>query len=81
MPTGVGAPPDLIFVDPPYDAIPEVVPVLFSKLAAALPQGWGGLVVFEMPGEVTLEPPGWACVKRLGRGARQPSVAFLSLSA
>jgi 16S rRNA (guanine966-N2)-methyltransferase len=81
MPTGAGAPPNLIFVDPPYDAIPEVAPVLFSKLAATLPQGWGGLVVFEMPGEVTLEPPGWACVKRLGRGARQPSVAFLSLKA
>jgi 16S rRNA (guanine966-N2)-methyltransferase len=81
MPAGIGAPPDLIFVDPPYDAIPEVAPVLFSKLAAALPQGWGGLVVFEMPGEVNLEPPGWVCVKRLGRGARQPSVAFLSLSA
>ena len=81
LPAGVGDPPDLIFVDPPYDAIAEVAPVLFSKLAAGLPQGWGGLVVFEMPGEVNLEPPGWVCVKRLGRGARQPSVAFLSLSA
>jgi 16S rRNA (guanine966-N2)-methyltransferase len=34
------------------------------------------VVVFEMPGEVTLEPPGWTCVKRLGKGARQPTTAF-----
>jgi len=81
MPAGIGAPPDLIFVDPPYDAIAEIAPVLFSKLSAALPLGWGGLVVFEMPGEAKLESPGWACVKRLGRGARQPSVAFLAPSA
>jgi len=80
LPAGVGAPPDIIFVDPPYDAIGEIAPVLFSKLAAALAPDWGGLVVFEMPGEAKLEPQGWACVKRLGRGARQPSVAFLARS-
>ncbi len=81
LPCGVGAPPDLIFIDPPYDAIAEVAPALFPKLEALLAPGWGGLVVFEAPGEVKLEPPGWECVKRLGRGARQPSVAFLSLGA
>jgi 16S rRNA (guanine966-N2)-methyltransferase len=78
LPAGVGAAPDLIFVDPPYDAIPEVAPVLFAKLSAALPPGWPGLVVFEMPGETTLGPPGWSCMKRLGRGARSPSVAFFA---
>ena len=76
LPTGTGAAPDLIFVDPPYDAIGEIAPSLFGKLDAALPPDWAGLVVFEMPGETLLEPPGWACAKRLGRGARQPSVAF-----
>jgi 16S rRNA (guanine966-N2)-methyltransferase len=80
MPAGIGEPPDLIFVDPPYDAIREIAPVLFAKLSGELAPGWGGLVVFEMPGEVELEPPGWACVKRLGRGSRQPSVAFLAPS-
>ncbi len=78
LPTGAGAPPDLVFVDPPYDAIPEVAPVLFSKLSAALAPDWAGLVVFEMPGETSLAPAGWTCVKRLGRGARQPSVAFFA---
>ena len=32
--------------------------------------------IFEMPGEQTLTPPGWTCVKRLGKGARQPTVCF-----
>ncbi len=75
LPVGVGALPDLIFVDPPYDAIPAVAPLLFAKWSAALPADWGGLVVFEMPGEHELAAAGWTCVKRLGRGARQPSVA------
>ena len=81
LPAGVGDPPDLIFVDPPYEAIPEIAPILFGKLSAALPADWKGLVVFEMPGEESLGPAGWTCVKRLGRGARQPSVAFFARSA
>jgi 16S rRNA (guanine966-N2)-methyltransferase len=81
MPAGVGLPPDLIFVDPPYAMIGDLAPVLFTKLAAALPPGWRGLVVFEMPGETVLEPLGWTCVKRLGRGARSPSVAFFGKAA
>lgn len=81
LPTGVGGPPDLIFADPPFEAIPEVAPPLFDKLAAALGPDWRGLIIFEMPGEVTLAPRGWECVKRLGRGARQPSVAFFAPAA
>jgi 16S rRNA (guanine966-N2)-methyltransferase len=81
LPAGTGALPDLVFVDPPYDAIAEIAPPLFGKLAAALGGAWAGLVVFEMPGEVTLDPSGWKSVKRLGRGSRQPSVAFFSRSA
>lgn len=81
VPTGVGAPPGLIFVDPPYESIGAVAQPLFGKLAAALGPDWPGLVVFEMPGDERLEPPGWACVKRLGRGAHQPSVAFFRRAA
>lgn len=76
LPVGVGALPDLIFVDPPYESIPEVAPSLFEKFSAALPPGWTGLVVFEMPGEENLAPAGWVSLKRLGRGARQPSVVI-----
>ncbi len=81
LPTGTGSAPDLIFVDPPYEMIGEVAPALFGKLAAALAPDWKGLVVFEIPGEETLEPRGWACVRRLGRGARQPSAAFFARAA
>ncbi len=81
LPTGIGDPPDLVFVDPPYEDIAAIAPVLFAKLAAALPGDWKGLVVFEMPGEETVAPVGWACVKRLGRGARQPSAALFARTA
>src|SRR5450432_2980826 len=30
LPTGTGEPPELIFVDPPYDMIPDIAPVLFA---------------------------------------------------
>jgi 16S rRNA (guanine966-N2)-methyltransferase len=76
MVAGAGAPPDLVFADPPYAAADDVAPVLFGRLAEALAPDWGGLVLFEIPGGATLGAPGWTCVKRLGRGARQPSVAF-----
>ncbi|MBE36637.1 MAG: 16S rRNA (guanine(966)-N(2))-methyltransferase RsmD [Opitutaceae bacterium] len=68
--------PDLVFIDPPYDIILEVHERLFSglaKLLAAHPDPW---IVFEMPGEIELAPEGWELVKRLGKGARQPSVRF-----
>jgi 16S rRNA (guanine966-N2)-methyltransferase len=78
LPAGIGAPPDLIFVDPPYSMISETAPILFAKLEESLGPDWKGLVVFETPGEAELQPRAWSCVKRLGRGARQPSVAFFS---
>jgi 16S rRNA (guanine966-N2)-methyltransferase len=81
LPTGTGPPPELIFVDPPYDMIGLIAPVLFGKLGAALGPGWPGLVVFEMPGGESIAPVGWACIRRLGRGARQPSVGFFQRQA
>lgn len=78
LPAGVGEPPDLIFLDPPYGEIGAIAPALFSKLSAALPGDWKGLVVFEMPGEETVTPTGWTCIRRLGRGTRQPSAAFFA---
>lgn len=73
-PAGTAA--DLVFIDPPYELISQVAPVLFARLASRLAPNSDALVVFEMPGEVALSPPGWRCVKRLGKGAHQPTVAF-----
>jgi 16S rRNA (guanine966-N2)-methyltransferase len=71
-----GEPPDLVFVDPPYEIIPEVAPKIFAKLAELLAAKKDALVIFEMPGELELKPPGWTSVKRLGKGARQPTAVI-----
>jgi 16S rRNA (guanine966-N2)-methyltransferase len=68
--------PDLVFIDPPYELIPEMAPAVFSKLDRVLSTKRDPVIVFEMPGEVAVEAAGWTCVKRVGRGARQPSAAF-----
>jgi 16S rRNA (guanine966-N2)-methyltransferase len=74
---GVGAvAPDLIFIDPPYEKIDEVAPIVFARLSEMLADDTDAVVVFEMPGEFELAPAGWRMVKRLGKGARQPTVAF-----
>jgi 16S rRNA (guanine966-N2)-methyltransferase len=72
--------PDLVFVDPPYPIIPEVAPKLFARFTALMTAGADPLVIFELPGELTLAPEGWTCVKRLGKGARQPTVAIFRAS-
>ncbi len=76
VPVGNGSAPDLVFVDPPYEIIPQIAPVLFLRIAELPASEAERLVVFEMPGEVSLSPAGWSCVKRLGKGDRQPTVAI-----
>lgn len=76
VPLAGGDAPDLVFIDPPYEIIPEIAPALFPRLADALAPKPNAIVVFELPGELELTPPGWTLVKRLGKGARQPTVAF-----
>lgn len=68
--------PDLVFVDPPYEIIGEIAPALFARLTELLQAKDDPVIVFEMPGELTLTPPGWTGVKRLGKGAHQPTVCF-----
>lgn len=76
VPAGGGAAPDLVFIDPPYEIVAEVAPLLFARLTEILAPKPDALVVFEMPGEIELAPEGWRLAKRLGKGARQPTVAF-----
>jgi 16S rRNA (guanine966-N2)-methyltransferase len=71
---------DLVFVDPPYEIIPAVAPVLFPRLAVALASRPDALVLFEMPGELDVSPEGWTCLKRVGKGAHQPTVAVFRRS-
>lgn len=74
--TPPGDPPDLVFIDPPYDIIADVAPRLLARLDLLLAAQPDPLVIFEMPGGCELAPPGWTCARRLGKGARQPTVAI-----
>ncbi len=76
VPLAGGAAPNLVFVDPPYGAIEQLAPKLFARFTEALAEVDDPVIVFEMPGEQELAPEGWSCVKRLGKGARQPTVCF-----
>jgi len=71
-----GEAPDLVFVDPPWPMIAAVAPGLFARFGEGLAMKPDAIVVFEMPGEMELRPPGWDMVKRLGSGARQPTGCF-----
>jgi 16S rRNA (guanine966-N2)-methyltransferase len=68
--------PDLVFVDPPYAIIEKIAPALFAQLTELLKAKDDPVIVFEMPGELTLTPPGWTCVKRLGKGRISRPFAF-----
>ena len=80
VPLGAGEVPDLVFVDPPYEIITDIAPALFARLAEVLAPKPDAIVVFELPGEIGLAPDGWTLLKRLGKGARQPTVAFFRIS-
>ncbi|HVW21745.1 MAG TPA: RsmD family RNA methyltransferase [Opitutaceae bacterium] len=80
-PLGGGAVPDLVFIDPPYEQAERVAPALFARLAESLASRPDALVVFEVPAEIELSPPGWACLRRLGKkGGRQPNAAIFRRS-
>ena len=77
VPLGAGGEvPDLVFIDPPYGIIAEIAPGLFARLGEVLATKPDALVIFEAPGEIELAPSGWTLLKRLGKGARQPTVYF-----
>ena len=57
-PLSAGAVPDLVFIDPPYEIIPEIAPALFARLAEALVTKPEAIIVFELPGELELAPDG-----------------------
>ncbi|OHE82928.1 MAG: methyltransferase [Verrucomicrobia bacterium RIFCSPLOWO2_12_FULL_64_8] len=65
---------DLVFIDPPYELVNEAALALFARLDELLAGRQEALVLFEMPGAITLAPEGWVCLKRLGKGAHQPTV-------
>lgn len=73
--------PDIVFIDPPYEVIETTASRLFERLTRLLEPKADPVIVFEMPGEITLAPEGWTSVHRLGKGTRQPTVAFFRRTA
>ena len=67
---------ELVFIDPPYELIQEIVPALFGRLSEVLASNPDALVLLELPGELEVAPAGWKLLKRLGKGVRQPTVAI-----
>jgi len=81
VPLGGSVLPDLVFIDPPYEMAGQIALGLFVKLTEILAGNPEALVVFEIPGEVELAPPGWTCLRRLGKkGFRQPNAAIFRRS-
>jgi len=76
MTVSTGVVPDLVFIDPPYEMIPAVAPKLFARLSELLGAKADPLIVFELPGQLTLSPEGWTCIKRLGKGTGQPTIGI-----
>ena len=76
VPLGGTAVPDLVFIDPPYELIEEIVDAIFVRLTDALATKPEALVLFEAPGELELAPANWKLRKRLGKGVRQPTVSI-----
>jgi 16S rRNA (guanine966-N2)-methyltransferase len=76
VPMGNSEAPNLVFIDPPYDMIIGAAEPMFEKLSTALAKKADAIVIFEMPGDYILNPPGWEQIKRLGQGVRQPTAVF-----
>ncbi|MBG29179.1 MAG: methyltransferase [Opitutae bacterium] len=58
---------DLVFVDPPYPSLEEMIPKLFAKLLREQSINEDTLVALELPGEMNLQPEGWQLHRRLGK--------------
>lgn len=66
---------DLIFIDPPYDAIESRIDLIFKKVdQLATPVA---SVILELPGDLQPEPENWHIARRFGKPKRDtPNAAI-----
>jgi 16S rRNA (guanine966-N2)-methyltransferase len=66
----------LIFMDPPYELCRAELTGLLGHARTLLAPG--GLLVFELPGDLVLPESGWQCLRRIGKTGRDdPGTAIL----
>jgi len=71
---------DLVFLDPPYAMIEAHIPQIFANHISAIVDT-GGIVCFEMPGNIDLKLSGWQATRRLGKaGKDKPTAVFYERS-
>jgi 16S rRNA (guanine966-N2)-methyltransferase len=79
IPAGLG-PFDIVFMDPPYAMIEKRIPQIFQEHVSGVIAD-GGILCFEMPGNLELELPGWTATRRLGKvGKDKPTSVFYQRS-
>jgi 16S rRNA (guanine966-N2)-methyltransferase len=69
----------VIFMDPPYELVRTHSTQLLERVSALLEPG--GVLVYELPGDVELPAVGWDCLKRIGKsGTNEPSIALMEVA-
>ena len=67
---------DLVFADPPYELTRIHLHGLLANAAGLLKPG--GILVLELPADLSPSTAGWTCLRRIGKkGVNEPSVAIL----
>lgn len=66
---------ELIFIDPPYDRIENQFEQIFKEANRHATEA--ACVVFELPGNLELEPEGWQVVRRFGKPKRDTPNAVI----
>lgn len=69
----------VIFMDPPYELVRTHSTQLLEHVRSLLAPG--GVLVYELPGDVEVPDAGWDCLKRIGKsGANEPSIALMEVA-
>ncbi|NDV60845.1 methyltransferase [Puniceicoccales bacterium CK1056] len=69
---------NLIFMDPPYDLARSHGPELMKLTRALLNPEGPALLIYELPGDLSIPAAGWSCRRRIGKsGTNEPSIAIL----
>ena len=70
---------DLVFMDPPYELANPYAGPLMEAAGRLLADD--GILAFELPADLDLQPSGWNLLRRIGKSGRnEPSVRLLQIN-